>query len=125
MDFKNIMWKETIQVNLVRSVCAGIVYAIGILLTGSYGEGSPLLILLFPIAIPIFYFGFFLPIGLICRFLARIGVPFVGIGTFVCSLFIVLGDPLVFFIHKLKKELVPMEKYGFFNFTIFIFVTKS
>jgi len=73
---------------------------------------------------PIGYFPIILPIGLIAFFLTKANVPFAGLFAIFISLTIAIGDPLVYLVHKIKPELVPVEKYGFFNLQIIIYVTN-
>ena len=63
--------------------------------------------------------------GLAASFLSSAGVPFAGWIAAILSLFVAAGDPLVFFLHKYKPKLVPVDKPGFFNFRIIIFVLRE
>lgn len=130
-DFKIIDWKNTLILNLVRSVAAGIVWGI-IMFVVAMGNGGgehffkilPVLIM-YPLLFPLSYLIFCLPMGLVAGFLSSRGIPFVGWIAAFFSLFIAVGDPLVFFFHKYKPQLVPVDKPGFFNFRIIIFVLRE
>ena len=116
-DFKRINWKDTLQINLIRSIFAGIVWFV-IRLFAEQPSGETFVMLLFPLA----YLIILLPVGLLAGALSSIGIPFIGIITFIISIFIVVGDPFTYILHKTKPELIPIEDYGFFNFRIIIFV---
>lgn len=119
-DFKNIDWGSTLQVNLIRAAFAGLIWFIIRLFTGD-SFSSSLIMLLFPVA----YLIFLLPIGLVAGWLSSIGIPFIGLITVIISIFIVVGDPPTFILHKVNPRLVPVEQYGFLNFRIIIFVLKK
>jgi hypothetical protein len=97
-DFKFIDWKATILLALYRGISAGIVWMILMLLSGS--EGSIGTILSAPIILPIGYLLFFLPLGYVTATLSRTGVPYIGLISIVCSLLVVVGDPLLWAISK-------------------------
>lgn len=120
-DWKNIDWKATFQYNVFRSICATPVWFFFIWL-GPTGSGEiPWPMLLFPV----FYFAFWMPLGLFSSWLARIGVPFAGLFTIICSLVIVIGDPVAWIISKIKPDLVPIEKPRFLNFNLIVFALKN
>jgi len=116
-DIKRINWKDTLQINLIRSIFAGMVWFF-IRLFVETPSGETFVMLLFPLA----YLVILLPIGLFANVLSSMGIPFIGIITVIISILIVVGDPLTYFLHKTKPELIPIEHYGFFNFRIIIFV---
>lgn len=121
-DFKRIQWGATAQVNLIRSVCAGI----GLAIVSLVILQKPILEALAIIpGSPLAYFLIFLPFGLACSWLSSIGVPWVGLFSLVAALFIVLGDPLVYLIHKWQPSFVPVQEYGFFNFQLVIYVLET
>jgi hypothetical protein len=74
--------------------------------------------LLFPVA----YFTFLLPVGLIAGWLSGRGVPFIGLFCFFVALCVVVGDPIVFLLHKFKPGVVPVDSPRFFNFKIINFI---
>ena len=74
---------------------------------------------------PIGYFICYLPIGLIAGALSAKGVPWIGLVSALFSIMVAVGDPLVFFFKKLKPELVSVDKPGFFNFRLIIFVINE
>ncbi|BBO83093.1 hypothetical protein DSCO28_36590 [Desulfosarcina ovata subsp. sediminis] len=122
-DFKRIKWKETLWLNFIRAFFAGIVYVIICIFAG---EGNTFadafkIILIFPFS----YLFVILPMGLFMNFLSGIGVPFVGLVGIIFSLIVVLGDPIVFAIHKLKPTLVPVKKFRIINFRLIIFILDN
>lgn len=126
-DFKHIKWKETLLLNLIRSFSAGIIWLIaGITIQiadQQTQQAMPLAaMLLFPIMLPVAYFTFLMPVGLICSFLSDIGIPFVGLITAFAAISVAVGDPIMYVLHSSKPGLVPVEDYGFFNFRMIIFV---
>jgi hypothetical protein len=116
-DFKNINWPATLKYNALRAAAAGIVWCIFQLMAGAGVHALPTII-----AFPIGYFIFLLPIGLVTAWLSGMGVPWVGLVNFLFALMLVVGDPLVFILKKMKPEFVPVEKTGFVNFKLVIFI---
>lgn len=117
-DWKNIDWKATFQYNVFRSICATPAWVLlGYLSTKQLSW----VMLLFPVS----YFGFWLPLGLLCSWLARLGVPFIGLLSIVSSVVIVVGDPIVWIISKIKPDLVPVEKPKFIDFHLIIYVVRD
>ncbi|MBT6225299.1 MAG: tetratricopeptide repeat protein [Candidatus Scalindua sp.] len=118
-DFKSIQWKETLQLNLIRSAFAGPVWIIiGIAL------GAPISDVMVMLLFPIVYFTFMMPLGLLGSFLSNIGIPFAGLATAFAAIFVAVGDPLVFFLKQYKPEFIPVEEYQFFNFRMIMFVLE-
>ncbi len=119
-DFNQIKWKETLWLNFLRALFAGPIWTIVMLSTG-----EPFSVAGTYLMFPLLYFVGALPIGLIGSFLSGLGVPFAGWFTILCSLLVVVGDPFVFVIHKVKPNLVPVEKFSIFNFKLIIFVLDT
>jgi hypothetical protein len=128
-DLNIVMWRATILHNLLRSLCAGIVWGtlMLVVLVGAADPAapSPAVALLYPVVAPLGYFFFLLPVGLVSGFLSRLGVPFAGFISIVFSLFIVAGDPLVWMLKRIKPQLVAVEAPGFFEFTVIVFVVDE
>ena len=82
-SLKNINWQATIQVNLIRSVVGGVVWTIISLAIGTPNAWVALLVW------PIGYFLVFLPVGIVAGWLNRIGVPFVGLLTFIPAIMLI------------------------------------
>ena len=117
-DWKNIAWKETVQFNVFRSICA---IPPWLLLTYLSSKHFEWVMFLFPVV----YFAIFLPMGLVFGWLARIGVPFMGLISIISSIVIVVGDPIVWIISKIKPDLVPVEKPKFFDLSLIVFALKN
>jgi hypothetical protein len=111
----------------LRSVVAGAIYAIIFLFVSiSSPHSTPwYLALLYPVIFPIGYFLFYLPVGLICGFIgSKFDFAFswvFSLITIIFALTIIVADPVMFFIQKKNPQLVPVEKYGVFNFALIIF----
>lgn len=105
-----IMWKETIQVNVLRLICAGIVWSIILSLTGSSDAAMAL------IAIPIGY----APMALIAMALNKAGIG--GIFSLAALLLALPGDPLMFLLRLIAPKLVPMQYYSPINLAFFLYV---
>jgi len=125
-DFRKIRWKETLLLNFVRSVFAGvawmvILFIMSVQMGGRAPDLAPWQALIFPLS----YLTFFLPLGLVCMFLGEIGVPLIGLMTFVTASCVAVGDPLVFVLHKMIPGLVPVKNFGLLNFRLIIFVVAD
>ena len=119
-DFKSILWGGTIWHNTLRAACAGLVWSILFLVTRQ-GHASDVIAL--PIIFPIGYLIFFLPFGLVCAFLSRF-IPFIGLFTLMCALFVIPGDPLVWILSLAAPRAVPVAKPGFMNFVLIMWVLR-
>lgn len=121
-SFKNILWKPTFQVNLTRAVVAGIVWTIIAYFMGmETPPGMPgkwLYMFIWPIG----YLLFFLPLGIVAGWLNRIGIPFVGLLTFIPAMMVIPADPIMFILHKVNPNLVPVDEYRFIEPSISIWV---
>lgn len=116
--FEGVLIRQTIWLNIVRSVCAGFVMIFISFLVQD--QGTPLSVRLsFPIAFP-----FFALFSLALMELLKL-VNLGGVGRILCMIFTTLGDPLVFILFKLKPEFVPVDSYKLFNFACFIVVYES
>ena len=130
-DLNKVEWGKTIVLNMMRAFSAGIVSTIFILISGTkMGAGS-----LPPITIP-----FIAPIAYICilPFFTIVltiieKVPIIVGGGFIAkivniilplsvSILMSLGDPLIYLLHQVKPEFVPIKKFNFINFEWCLFV---
>ena len=114
--FTNLAWGPTLQVNIVRSAVAGIVWAIIMAFDGSGSSAGAMLAL--PIVFPLVV----VPAALVGNALWKAGVPFAGWINILASLIVVVADPFMFVLHKVAPQLVPVRKYGFVNFVTLILV---
>lgn len=118
--FRDLDWAITGRVALLRGIAASIPASVFMFLDSGSGVGD----------VPILYFvslagilGFALPASLLFGGLARSGVPYVGILGLFFALIVMMGDPLVWILHKFKPEWVGVKKFGFIN-PSFIYVFK-
>lgn len=112
---KNLRFIETIWVNILRSFCAGIVWIIISCFMTS--DGNPFYYkLLCPFVMP-FVLGLFYVVSIALK-LFNLG----WVGNMMCMLVSVPGDPLVFLLHNLKPEWVPVKEYKFLWFVGIILV---
>lgn len=112
---KNLMFKETLWVNILRSFCAGIVWAVISMFMAN--DGNPFYFkLIYPFAMP-FILGMFYIVSLILKMF-----NLAGIGNILCMLVSVPGDPIVFLLHNLNPEWVPVKEYKFLWFVGVILV---
>ena len=117
-NLKGLLFKETVWINTLRSMCAGLVYMILMLI--AQPGGMPLYIpLLYPVLFPIAWLLFYI-VSQILRII-KLG----GIGSFMCMLASVPGDPLVYLLAKIKPALVPVKDFKFINFAPIILVFKD
>lgn len=118
-DFKRIQWVETLWLNCLRAAAAGIVWCIVFSILQPQDIRHWLIL---PIALPLGYPVILLPIGLLAAFLSQRGLPWLGIVTLLFTLEVFPGDPLVFILHKVYPRLVPVQRFGFVNFRLVLFV---
>ena len=113
-----IMWSETLVFMLIRIACGSIAVFLVILVTGgasqsSHGSQSELLLGSI-VAIPVMVL-MLSGVSLITAWLSQVGLPFAGLVSMICSFPMYLGDPLVWMLHKVRPEWVPVEEPAFFN----------
>jgi|CXWL01.1.fsa_nt_gi hypothetical protein len=134
-DYKTVQWGQTLWLNLLRPLVAGLVLTPIMLISDSNNIRYDLSLLAMP-----FVFAFVISILLLAfSIAAKIVTPFaradgdagmisgiilfaIKVASFVFTLLVIAGDPLVFGLYKLKPALVPVEKFSFMNFTPFIWV---
>ena len=104
-SFKNILWQSTLKINLIRAVVAGFVWTV---IAVIMGQDYPWLGV---IAVPVSYFLFFLPLGIISNWLRNQGVPYVWMLSFITGIMVMPADPIVYLIHKSKPGLLPVKEY--------------
>jgi hypothetical protein len=113
-----VLWKETIWHNALRAAGAGVVWAF--IAAFSSMEGNPLVMLF---AMPVGYFLFLLPLGLVAYWLTSF-IPLVGFFAGLIGLMVAIGDPLVYALNKFKPEWVPLNRPDFFSIRLITFVTS-
>lgn len=114
-DIRHVLWKETLWHNALRAVAGGIVWALLTAVTGIKSNPAvPLFI------IPITYFFFLLPAGLLASSLSFI--PFVGLIAGFIALLVAVGDPLVYVLNQFQPRWVPIDRPDIFSLRIIVFV---
>jgi hypothetical protein len=114
-DIRHVLWKETLWHNALRAVAGGIVWALLTAVTGIKSNPAvPLFI------IPITYFFFLLPAGLLASWLSFI--PFVGLIAGFIALLVAVGDPLVYVLNQFQPRWVPIDRPDIFSLRIIVFV---
>ena len=129
-SMNQIIWKETLIVNLIRSFIGGIVSMIFALVAMKMPISEAwLYIILFIVS----NFIVFLPISLVLEPLKNASTKskaaYYVFGLLGCCLlpaFIVflITDPIVFIVYKISPALVPCE-YKLFNWALFVFVLNE
>ena len=122
-DLGRVQWGPTIKVGLARGFFSGLVLAILISLSGGPANESAGTVF----AIPFFWMIFGIPFALGIRLMATIagavGVPVMEAMMLITnSLFICIGDPIVYFINRSKPELFGVADFNFFNFVPMMFI---
>ncbi len=115
-NIKSLLLKETIIVNLLRSFFAGVVWLVVAVAGGQANDSA---VFLFPVVAPILLLVFYL-LSQILRII-KLG----GVGSLMCMLVAVPGDPLVFMLKQISPGLVPVQKFGFINFAPMIYVYQD
>ncbi len=126
-DIKSIVWGATLQLNLMRSVAAGIVWTVLMLL---FGPGDmPFASRFIPlIGFPVWWMCF-ATFGLVAAkimttFAGALGELGVKMFFFIFGLALAVGDPLMHLLSQKKPELVPVENYPTFKPALWMFVRK-
>lgn len=130
INFKQINWNATMKVNLIRAFVAGIIWAIFMFVMYSSDPSSapgntPFASLIYPLVVPIGYFLFLLPLGVVCGWISNLGVPFIGLVSLFPAIIIFPADPVMFFIHKYNSNLIPVESYKFIEPHLSIWVMNE
>ena len=110
---KNLLFTQTLIVNLLRSLFAGVVWMIFALATGSAADAS---VLFFPVVAPVLLLFFYL----LSQALRIFNLE--GIGSIACMFFSVPGDPFVYILRQIKPGVVPVDEFAIINFVGIIYV---
>lgn len=122
-DFGRIAWLPTLVTLGLRALAAGVVWTLIILVQGMAAANPVEATLVLLVGFPLTIIVFFVPVGLAAQFLSGLGVPVVGLLTYLAALVIMVGDPLLFILHKLF-HILPLRDFRPFNFEYFIWVIK-
>lgn len=120
IDFKNVQWKPTLQLHLIRSVAAGLVWLVIFLFADRTAPWWGM-----PVILPFIYFlglPIYLGIAKIAAAFGDMGKAFGGFIILVLAIGILVGDPLVYVLHQKRPDLVPVERFKFVNFATILFV---
>ena len=128
-DWRLVDWKATITLQALRAFIAGVIWAIIFAVAGNSQMALPALV-----GTLFFYLGgvWFYLIGI--RIVASIvdavsgdsfGQIIYGLSTLLFCFGIVVADPVLFFLRKSNPMIVPLEKFGFVNMTVIIFVVDE
>lgn len=127
MSFRESMkvckWGPTLGLHLMRSLSAGLIWSIVMLVAGSK-DMPPFMPMIIVVG---FYFVTVWMFMGVCKFMSI----FVGgladliwnLFTLVAALGIAVGDPVLFFLNKCKPGLLPVQKFNFVNFAMILWVT--
>lgn len=124
VDFKTAQWRPTLQLHLIRSSSAGLVWAALFLLTVGNSNDGPTWWAM-PFMLPLLYFvgaPVYLVIAKIAAAFGDMGKAFGGFIVLALAAGIVVGDPLVYVLSKQRPDLVPVERFGIFNLVVVMFV---
>lgn len=127
IDLKTVDWKATMQLHLLRSAGAGLVWSVVFLLAAGNGPDAPPWWAM-PFALPVIYFiglPFYLLVARVASGFGDMGRAFAGFITLVLAIGIFVGDPLVYFLHKKRPDLVPVERFRPLNFVSVLFVQPA
>ena len=126
-EARKVQWGRTTHLNFLRAVMAGSVWSVVVLLiTGgkTAAGGDPWWAI--ALIIPAGYLGMaaFL---IVCSKLTKstgweLGQQVVAFGVLAASVMIVVGDPLVYLLHRNRPSWVPVEIFKPMNFTMVLFV---
>jgi len=112
----SINWGKTLWLNLVRSLCAGVVWCVIAGLSGDADAAASMLLL------SLIYFPILLPLGLLARVFPHSAL--FGLLNLTAAIMILPGDPLVFLINRFFPQAVPAGNYPFFHFALVTFVIE-
>lgn len=116
-DISSVLWRETFWLNALRAAGAGVVWGLlGLIL------GDPMGLVMIA-GLPVTYFFFLLPIGLLAAWLSWI--PFIGLITGLFALIVAVGDPLVYTLKQFRPRWVPLEDPDMFSFQLIGFVMSA
>ncbi|MEQ1790260.1 MAG: hypothetical protein ABL857_07440 [Rickettsiales bacterium] len=102
-----VLWRETLIFMALRCIVASIPFLILV----SVRQGFEVMdILAAPFAVftlASFAFG--------AALLSKIGIPFAGFLSILLAIPLYIGDPIIWLIHKMKPDLIPLENPSVFN----------
>jgi hypothetical protein len=120
-NLKGVCWGKTLRINLLRSVGAGLVWALF-----AYGLGAQWRITLAVAAlVPAIHLLLGLPIGVAAYALAECGIPLGGLLGLLVAIVMLPGDPLVFLSTRFARWDVPVRGVRLFQVTPVLLLTRT
>lgn len=121
-DFRLVLWKETLWMNFLRAACA-LPFLITVSLITKNSAGTPI----FFVSYPFMYLFFVVPILFLVKAICQAaGGPLAPLLLIPITLFMISGgDPIVYFLSKVKPEVVPIKNYPFLSFDFAMLVLKE
>ncbi len=131
ITFSQVAWKPTVSLNCLRAIFAGAVITIFEVLSGDLPLSRAMM---YFVEAPMVYVVGAIPLWLLTNWLLE--RPFIRNVTFpvwativfmrfFATLFVILGDPFVFLLHKIRPQLVIIpEQFKILNRELVIFILK-
>jgi len=126
--FSDIHWLATIKTNLVRALSASLIAIliyIALSISGTIQSNTPIWagIVAWGLMFPLLLF-----LVLIFKIFSLTSLPFTrelyAFVSLLATLFIVIGDPLIWAIIRYHPTLVPTDRFRFINFHALILIEK-
>lgn len=122
-DFRTVLWPQTLRYNLLRAFCAGIVWAV-LMLIFPQPSSDRALALATPFVWPLLYLIFFLPFGLLLLALARAYPVCALFSHFISIIATSIGDPVILALHAWKPAWVGVKDPPVSYFRLIVFLLK-
>jgi len=134
-DFKNVNWSDTVMYNFLRGASAGLIIGLIVALNSMHPNGSSLtivqsfitvisFILMTPILLLVIFIPYNFLLGLLNNYTGG-GVLFIlRIINMLFAFIPALGDPLIHILLKYYPNLIGIEKSGWFQRRIIIFILR-
>ena len=118
-----VNWNETFIFMLIRVAFASIGFFLLMAFTGGLAQtqsGNVVsTVLMIPFAVLILS-----GMAFVSGWLSQQGLPFAGLFSLVCSIPMFIGDPMVWLLHKIRPDWVPVAEPSFINPT-FVWVLNE
>lgn len=123
-DFRHIKWGATLWYNLLRTICAGIVFAI-LMFFFPQSEGDRAAGLMMPLVMPLAYAILFLPFGMLFSLIGQFFPVANLVSALMALVAVAAGDPIVCIIHKLFPKAVPVAAPPIFSLSLISWVLDA
>lgn len=120
-NLKDFCWGETVRLNLLRALGAGIAWAI---FTYGLGASWTVVVAIAPL-FPIVHLFIGLPIGVAAHALTESGFPIGKRVGFLIAVLMLPGDPFVFFASRIFRRAIPTQGVSLFNLTPVLLVSRA